>query len=370
MFLSFWPNGLTRLSQPSFGNAWCKYFGLPCPYSKGVLGRQLMRDGVLLTEGSRASERPLLVDKWGSKLTCTALDGGWTTQHGAFQAAVIHWTKWVEGQAMQELENLFLVSLPQQVITEWRDDQQRSIAHTSDANAHLRGAQPQLARQMRTLARAAHGRDAARRGVVVDLQIKLASWAEAILFEVKTLHYSDRTTTPGTGAGTYGARPRGHAASGAVNRRARAVPSDRVKDAQRLDRDLWPNRQQGGTGPIERRMRELGGVQALVVGAFAEHSADVHTLVDGLAEAAIPRTSHHYLVDPSKAKGAAKALLYAAFGASAWNAQSALLQSRLSFAGAPAIESPAGANSAGISNDARVEIHTQAALQSTNFNDT
>jgi hypothetical protein len=98
-------------------------------------------------------------------------------------------------------------------------------------------------------------------------------------------------------------------------------------------------------------MRELGGVQALVVGAFAEHSADVHTLVDRLAEAAIPRTSHHDLVDPSKAKGAAKALLYAAFGASA-------------------IESPAGANSAGISNDARVEIHTQAALQSTNFNDT
>jgi hypothetical protein len=40
---------------------------------------------------------------------------------------------------------------------------------------------------------------------------------------------------------------------------------------------------------------------------------------------------------PSKAKGAAKALLYAAFGASACNAQSALLQSRLSFAGAPAV---------------------------------
>jgi hypothetical protein len=92
---------------------------IPCPYSKGVLDRQLVRDGVLLTEGSGGSERPLLVDKWGSKLTCTVLDGGWTTQqHGAFQAAVIHWTKWVEGQAAQELQNLFLVSLPQQVITE------------------------------------------------------------------------------------------------------------------------------------------------------------------------------------------------------------------------------------------------------------
>jgi hypothetical protein len=38
-----------------------------------------------------------------------------------------------------------------------------------------------------------------------------------------------------------------------------------------------------------------------------------------------------YLVDPSKGKGGAKSLLYAAFGAAAWNAQSALLQSRLSF---------------------------------------
>jgi hypothetical protein len=68
-------------------------------------------------------------------------------------------------------------------------------------------------------------------------------------------------------------------------------------------------------------------VKALVVvGAFAEHSADVHTLADGLAEAAILRTSHHYLVDPSKAKGATKLLPYAAFGAAAWKAQPALLQ--------------------------------------------
>jgi hypothetical protein len=53
-----------------------------------------------------------------------------------------------------------------------------------------------------------------------------------------------------------------------------------------------------------------GQEQTDSIGAFAEHSADAHTPVDGLAEAAIPRTSHHYLADPSKAKGAAKALLY------------------------------------------------------------
>jgi hypothetical protein len=121
--------------------------------------------------------------------------------------------------------------------------------------------------------------------------------------------------------------------------------------AQRLDHELCPNRQQGGIGPIERHMRQLGGVKALVAGAFAEHSADVHILVDGLAEAAIPRTSKPPLPGGSvKAKGAAKALLYADY-------QSAPLQLRLSSAGAPAIESPAGAGPAVTSNDARAETY-------------
>jgi hypothetical protein len=74
--------------------------------------------------------------------------------------------------------------------------------------------------------------------------------------------------------------------------------------------------------------------------------------------------SAEWIRSSTKAKGVAKALLYAAFGAAAWNAQSALLQSRLSFAGAPAAESPArcGLCTAGISDVARLEIHTQAAL--------
>jgi hypothetical protein len=95
-----------------------------------------------------------------------------------------------------------------------------------------------------------------------------------------------------------------------------------------------------------------------------------NALADGLTEEAIPRTSHHHLLDPLQAKGAAKALLYAAFGAAAWNAQSARLQLRPSFAGAPAAGSPAGADSAGISDVGRLEIHTQAGLQNTSFNDT
>jgi hypothetical protein len=45
------------------------------PREQPVLGRQLVRDGVPLTEGSGDNQRPLLVDRWGSKLTYTALDG-------------------------------------------------------------------------------------------------------------------------------------------------------------------------------------------------------------------------------------------------------------------------------------------------------
>jgi hypothetical protein len=70
----------------------------------------------------------------------------------------------------------------------------------------------------------------------------------------------------------------------------------------------------GKVSPIERRMRELGDVQALVVGAFAEHSADVHMLADGLAEAAIPCTSCHYLHGgPVKGEGCSEGVTICSF---------------------------------------------------------
>jgi hypothetical protein len=107
------------------------------------------------------------------------------------------------------------------------------------------------------------------------------------------------------------------------------------------------------------------------VGAFAvcglrsTAPPDVHTPVDG--EEAIPRTSYHYyLVNPSKAKAAAKSLLCAASGGATWNAQPALLQSRLSLTFV--LRRRSAPPSGRVSDVARLEIHTQAALQNTSSN--
>ena len=151
---------------------------------------------------------------------------------------------------------------------------------------------------------------------------------------MKTLHYSDAYTTPNATSGRYGVRHRQPHAS-AVDYRAKLVPVERERDADRLDRALHPQRSERGEGPVRRRLRELGGVKAIVVGAFAEHSADVHELVDELAAAGAHKAAQKYLMPAHRAKGATKALLYAAFGASAWRALSALLHHRLAFIGAP-----------------------------------
>lgn len=147
--------------------------------------------------------------------------------------------------------------------------------------------------------------------------------------------------------------------------RAKLVPVERERDADRLDRALHPHRSERGEGPVRRRLRELGGVKAIVVGAFAEHSADVHELVDELAAAGAHKAAQKYLMPAHRAKGATKALLYAAFGASAWRALSALLHHRLAFIGAPGHRLGGGdaLDRTRRRAEERSGVHTEAALQ-------
>jgi hypothetical protein len=84
-----------------------------------------------------------------------------------------------------------------------------------------------------------------------------------------------------------------------------------------------------------------------------------------------PTHDHHYLVGPSKAKCAVcgESTSERSFRrGSLERSVSALAITPLLFAGAPAVESPAGAGSAGISDVAWLEIHKQAALQNTSSN--
>jgi hypothetical protein len=122
---------------------------------------------------------------------------------------------------------------------------------------------------------------------------------------------------------------------------------------------------------LERRMRELGGVQALVVVAFAEHSADgVHTLVDGLAEAAILRaqaTTTWWIRQRQRVQQRHCSTQLSGLRRGSLKRSVSTLAVAPLLCRRPQRSSPrqaAGANSAGISNDARVEIHTQDAGRS------
>jgi hypothetical protein len=145
------------------------------------------------------------------------------------------------------------------------------------------------------------------------------------------------------------------------------VPVERERDADRLDRALHPHRSEKGEGPVRCRLREMGGVKAIVVGAFAEHSADVHELVDEPVAAGAHKAAQKYLMPAHRTKGATKALLYATFGAPAWRALSALLHHRLAFIGAPGHRHRLGGGDALDRTRRRAEersgVHTEAALQ-------
>ena len=72
---------------------------------------------------------------------------------------------------------------------------------------------------------------------------------------------------------------------GAVSLRAGRVNGAYASHARSLDARLHP----GGGDPIAARLRALGEVSGLCVGAYAEASADVHGLVDIVADALAER---------------------------------------------------------------------------------
>ena len=65
----------------------------------------------------------------------------------------------------------------------------------------------------------------------------------------------------------------------AVGARACAVPCEHERHARDVDAACYGVPRGAGDGSVLRRLRELGPVRGLVVGAFGEASADVHSLL-------------------------------------------------------------------------------------------
>ena len=193
----------------------------------------------------------------------------------------------------------------------WRDDGRQSA--TLAARARAATGDTPIERRQRSEARARRALDEARAGLVFDL--RLSCRGTTTLYEVKTVQYS--TSSSGS---WYRARQ-----MRAVDQRALRVLPERFRDARRVDDLLFPLHPQG---PVLHRLHALGGVEPLVVGAFAERNQRAHRLVSELADAAGPRVQRESAVDAQSAKGLAVWHLKRVLCCSAWSGLAQLQRER------------------------------------------
>ena len=150
---------------------------------------------------------------------------------------------------------------------------------------------------------------------VLVFDLRLSCRGTSTLFEVKAIQYS-----LASGGSWYRSRE-----LTAVNQRALRVLPERFRDARRVDTLLFPFHPQG---PILHRLHALGGVEPLVVGAFAERNQRAHRLVADLAQAAASRVRRESAVDAQSARGLAVWHLKRFLCCSAWRGLAQLQRER------------------------------------------
>ena len=274
-----------------------------------MLTREVERQNVPYLEGGRQ----VRCDAYGIGLARLRdlRGGGHTRRHNADQRTWMAATEWAGGVAERELDSLLVSGLGAAEAQRWRDDGRQSA--TLAARARAATGDTPIERRQRSEARARRALDEARAGLVFDL--RLSCRGTTALYEVKTVQYS--TSSSGSWYRTRQLR--------AVDQRALRVLPERFRDARRVDDLLFPLHPQG---PVLHRLHALGGVEPLVVGAFAERNQRAHRLVSELAEAAGPRVQRESAVDAQSAKGLAVWHLKRVLCCSAWSGLAQLQRER------------------------------------------
>ena len=80
-----------------------------------------------------------------------------------------------------------------------------------------------------------------------------------------------------------------------VEKRADACVAERWKEVEELDGHFFRGQE---PPPLETRMRELGGIRAIVIGGFCEHGAEVHRLLERAVVAKVRRADTERGEDP------------------------------------------------------------------------
>ena len=265
-----------------FGTGW--YMGLPLPSLAAMVGKPIAGTGQF-------------VDAHGRYLTSVNVAGAdWTTCHDGFLAAV-------------------------------RDD-------LIDCGINTR---TEVVGLFRSAMGCVHGRRAFdraswrdRRGSVPDAIASFALDGEPPrdhLLELKFIRYCPSN---------YPVYRGGDSAGGAVARRAAKIPGEYRNKARKLD-EKYSGQYEGDIGPVEQRLRVLGPVQPMVVGAFGEMNTFMHSLLR--AAAAVGGEKHWARMrcaSPSAAAAVMAQVLRRSWGMTAFRANARVLIRRLGLCDAPA----------------------------------
>jgi hypothetical protein len=278
VWVAAWPTSDAWLDDAEFMEVTTRYFGLPSPACRPLLGQQIA--------GSRTQ-----LDAYGFKLCSLPVPGdGWRSQHDTLKWRLFEDSREMGLRPTAEVYGLFAPLLPQ------------TARHELDSLPARK-----------------------RQGLVPDLMAECRADSEAparaTLLELKTLHY---------GSSTYpNSEEQGHA----VARRAAAIEREYLGKARHLDR-RWLDTAEGHQGPIEVKLRGFGGVRGLVFGAWAEASPDVDWFLSQLAESgSVCHRSALESPSTDDAKAAITWILQRRWGMAAVRANARLLLGRLAYVG-------------------------------------
>ena len=118
----------------------------------------------------------------------------------------------------------------------------------------------------------------------------------------------------------------------AVERRANAVHAEYQHHARDID-TKFNGTPKGEVGPVQRKLKEYGRVEGLVIGAFSETSKDVSQLIDDMSRVAAKQTWRDMGArDEAEAHGILKGLATRAIGCEAARGNARLKLDRLQYA--------------------------------------
>jgi len=242
-FITAFPTARTAIDGQLFREMFTTYLGAESPALRPLAGRSIP------CGSATGQARPPVCDPHGRALgTANLPGGGWTDCHDGCGGELF--SIMMESGISVELEpwRIFSTLIPTGVLMSTR----QPPAIIPDASAHV--AMPP---------------SATARGVP---QPRQAQPAKQLLFDIKTTY---------GGSSWYKTARARDDQSGAVAARAHAVVGEYRRHARELDVKYSAQ----GTTPILDRLESFGPVRPLVMGQYAEASADVHALLRLAAEA-------------------------------------------------------------------------------------